>query len=344
MRILIDILHPAHVHLFKHVITDAQKQGHEVMVTSREKDVACELLDELGIPHECLSRIGNSKAGLFGEFLLRFFRQLKIVRRFKPDIMIGVMGAVIAPLGRLTNIPVLVLYGTENAKLTNRIVYACCGIWLTPQSFRLEFGKKHRRYNSFAELAYLAPDRFERDPSKLTPYQIDPTKPYTILRFVSWGASHDIGHAGLTVETKRQAVEIAQKYGKVYISSESELPPDLQPLQLKIAPSDLHQIVAHATLLYGESATLAAEAAALGTLAIYLDDCGRGFTDRLEEHGLVKNFTESAEDQLRSLDTMEGILTREDAKSYARQLQHELITNTDNLHEVIWDCIDSLAS
>ncbi len=38
MRVLIDIGHPAHVHLFKHFAWETTKKGHDVTFTTREKE------------------------------------------------------------------------------------------------------------------------------------------------------------------------------------------------------------------------------------------------------------------------------------------------------------------
>ena len=54
--------------------------------------------------------------------------------------------------------------------------------------------------------------------------------------------------------------------------------------------------IASASLLYGESATMASEAAVLGVPAIYLDNTGRCYTREEEEkYGLVFNFTEGVQ-------------------------------------------------
>ena len=50
MKFLIDINHPAHVHFFRNPIKLLIDRGHEVMVTSRDKEMALDLLEELGIP------------------------------------------------------------------------------------------------------------------------------------------------------------------------------------------------------------------------------------------------------------------------------------------------------
>jgi len=121
---------------------------------------------------------------------------------------------------------------------------------------------------------------------------------YVILRFVSWSAGHDLGYFGISLDMKRTAVEEFSKYAKVFISSEKKLPDDLMKYQISIPSEMMHSALFYATLLYGESATMASEGAVLGTPAIYVDNEGRGYTDEEEEkYGLLFNFTESIEDQ-----------------------------------------------
>src|SRR5690606_37006503 len=68
-------------------------------------------------------------------------------------------------------------------------------------------------------------------------------------------------------------------------------------------PEQVHHLMAYATLLYGESATMASEAAVLGTHAIFCDFAGRGYTDEEEsKYGLVANFRLDPDGQLRSVD------------------------------------------
>src|SRR5690606_16083791 len=59
----------------------------------------------------------------------------------------------------------------------------------------------------------------------------------------------------------------------------------------------MHHFLAFATLMVGESATMASEAAVLGTPAFYIADTGRGYTDELEaRYGLVHNYKLSSAD------------------------------------------------
>ena len=78
------------------------------------------------------------------------------------------------------------------------------------------------------ELAYLHPNRFTPDKTVLGELGVGENDKYVLLRFVSWNATHDAGHKGMSYENKLKAVEAFSKYAKVFISSEKELPDELK--------------------------------------------------------------------------------------------------------------------
>jgi len=336
MRILIDILHPAHVHVFKNYIKIMERRGHSVLVTSRDKDVAIKLLEKYKIKNVILSKIGKNKINLIKELVLRIWHLAKIARKFKPDVMLGVMGATIAPVGCLLGIPTLVFYGTENARLTNWYVYLMCTKYISPNAYRKKLGKKNIRYEGVHELAYLRPKYFKPNPNILKEVGLKKGENFTIIRLVSWGASHDISHKGISQNLRIKAVREFLNYGKVFISSEKKLLPELDKYRLRVSPEKLHDLIYYAKLVYGESATLASEASVLGTYSIYLDDEGRGFTDELErKYGLVKNFTESKEDQIKSIEYGIEILKNKNAKKEAKEKTRIMLKKTVDLTELM---------
>ncbi|PIV18840.1 MAG: hypothetical protein COS42_01185, partial [Flavobacteriales bacterium CG03_land_8_20_14_0_80_35_15] len=60
MRILIDIGHPAHVHLFRNSYFELSKRGHNVQVLIRQIPIIEKLLSYYNIPYKSLGRKGNS--------------------------------------------------------------------------------------------------------------------------------------------------------------------------------------------------------------------------------------------------------------------------------------------
>src|SRR5690606_37665377 len=86
--------------------------------------------------------------------------------------------------------------------------------------------------------------------------------------------------------------------GKVLISSESQLPTDLKRFAIKGPIHHIHHLLAFADLYVGESATMASEAAVLGTPAVYVADASRGYLNDLERFGLVTTFDSSGVDEV----------------------------------------------
>ena len=60
-------------------------------------------------------------------------------------------------------------------------------------------GSIHITYPSYQELAYLPPNHFSANRDKLTAFGLDPYEPFSLVRFVSWQASHDTREIALTV-------------------------------------------------------------------------------------------------------------------------------------------------
>ena len=308
MRILIDILHPAHVHFFRNFHNEMAGRGHEMCITARDKDRSVELLEAFGLPYQQISQ-QKSGAGLAVEMAQRTPRLMKIMGSFKPDVMAGIMGPSIALAGalRLRRVPAVVFYDTEVAVQTNRIVYPLAYSVCTPDCYQGTVPGRHLTYAGYHELAYLHPNRFEPDPAVLTEFGIGPDEPYSIVRFVSWQAVHDRRERGLSVKQKRHLVEVLQRRGRVLISSEGPLTPDLADLAVRGRVNQIHHLMAHARLVVGESATMSSEAAVLGVPAVFIATTGRGYTDDEERrYGLVRHFTEDQYDM--ALSAIEEIL------------------------------------
>jgi len=296
MRILIDLLHPAHVHFFRNFRTEMSERGHEVCITARNKDRSVELLDAMGLPYEQISEQKSGK-GLTVEMAQRTVRLMKVMHRFRPDVMTGIMGPSIAAAGALRRVPAVVFYDTEFAVQTNRFVYPLAHSVCTPDCYQARVRGRHRQYAGYHELAYLHPDRFRPDLARLTRFGVSPGEPYSIVRFVSWQAVHDRNEQGLSGKQKRQLVETLQRRGRVLVSSEAPLSPDLADLAVRGPVEDIHHLIAHAELVVGESATMSSEAAVLGVPAVFIATTGRGYTDDEERrYGLVRHFTEDQYD------------------------------------------------
>jgi uncharacterized protein len=343
MRILVEVLHPAHVHVFRNAIGVWQKRGDEVLVLSRKKEVANELLAAYGIPFESISELKPGKLSLLTEMVVRDVRMLKSAQRFKPDVLVGVMGVTIVQVGLLLGRPAVVFYDTENAKLTNGFVYPLAHSVCTPDCYEAPVRGRHVVYPSYHELAYLHPNRFTPDPEVVRRFGVDPSQPFFLVRFVSWQASHDVGEQGFDLAMKQRLIQTLSQYGRVLISSEAELPSELESLRFRAPPEQLHHFIAFAKMLVGESATMASEAAVLGVPAFYIADTGRGYTnDEEKRFGLVFNYKRREAEA--ALQKVEELLRDPELGSKMRAARERLLAERIDLTGWMVNYIDSVVS
>lgn len=294
-RIFFDLGHPAHVHYFRNAMQLLKQAGHQVGVSARDKDLAHELLRSYGIDFVSRGRGGRSSLGKLLYLPAGVRRVYRAARAFRADLLVSFASPYAAWAARLLGVPHLAFDDTEHAGLAQRLYRPFTALVLTPDCYRGPDFKKQRRFPSYMELSYLHPARFTPDPGVLAQLGLGPGEKFVILRFVSWQASHDAGLKGFSASWKlRVTNELAQK-ARVFISSETPLAPELEPFRFPLPPAAMHQALAFADLLFGESATMASEAAVLGTPAVYLDEVGRGYTSEQESrYGLVANFRPDA--------------------------------------------------
>jgi predicted glycosyltransferase len=291
MRFLFDLNHPAHVHFFRHPIRTLLSRGHEVLVTSRMKEIALPLLDELGIQHVVLSAQKKSGAiALFIELITRDWALYKVAKAFRPDVMASIGGTFIAHVGFFTRIPSLVFYDTENAKLQNLITYPFAYRVIVPRCYQAWLPRNHQRYDGYHELSYLHPEEFEPSREIAIRSGLDPERDNFFIRTISWNANHDMLDRGWSEALLRMLIEYLTKFGKIHLSSESTLPEDLRTYCYAGKISEVHHLMAYCRMYVGESATMASECAVLGVPALYAATTGRGYTDEQEtRYGLVSN-------------------------------------------------------
>ncbi len=329
MKILIDIGHPAHVHIFRNFAKEMTKKGHKVLMTCREKENTKALLEAYDLPYLSFGRPFHSLTGKISGLIFFNIRMLWVLLKFRPDVTLGHSSMYAAQMSWLLGIPHVSVEDTGNMEQI-MLYRPFSKAILVPESFHLELGKKQIRYKGNHELAYLHPNQFTPDPCIKQMLLVQENEPYVVIRFVAWGASHDSGHHGIGLKNKYAAIEAFSAYAKVFISSEKELPDDLKKYSLPTPPETIHDVIAFSSLLYGESATMASEAAVLGVPAIYLDDVGRCYTREEEKYGLVFNYTESADDQRKSIEKGIEILSAgTNREEWEKKRQHFLADKID---------------
>lgn len=327
MRILIDIGHPAHVHLFKHFAWEMMAKGHDILFTCREKEFEIELLKQCGFTYKSFGKKYKSTLGKILGMIEFDVKELIAGIKFKPDVFLSHGSMYAAHAAFLMRKPHIAFEDTYNLEQV-RLYLPFTKQVLTSDYDHPIKSDKVIKYAGYHELAYLHPNRFTPDKTVLQELGVTDKEPFIIMRFVSWNASHDIGHTGISFTNKQKAIEAFGKYAKVFISSEGQLPKELEEYRLPIKPHRIHHAMAYASLIFGESSTMVEEGAMLGIPGIYLFNGSTYYTKHLKkDYEIIFNYSESKEDQLKAIAKGVELLQQENLQALWQTKRQKLLSD-----------------
>ena len=289
MRILIDIGHPAHVHLFKNFAFILLEKGHDILFTTRDKEVTLQLLDCYNFNYisfgKHYKRIYLKIWGLF-KFTYLFAR---VFKKFKPDMLLS-HGSMYAAINSFFWKSPHISFENNGNWEQIRLYLPFTKVVFTPWNIKEDLGDKQIRINTFHEIAYLTPKYFTPNKSIYDFLQLSENEIYCIIRFVSWDATHDSREGGLTIEEKDEIIIYLSEHYKVFISSEGVIPDKYKKYLIRIPPERMHDALFFSSLVISEGATMASEAGVLGTPTIYVNSLERCYNEDQEKFRTVFNF------------------------------------------------------
>lgn len=310
--------HPAHYHNISRVIERLASKNHRIILVARGKDVLFDLIK--GLPYEIIylkPRSGSSKLALIGTILQREWIMLKLAVRFKPKLLVGT-DIVITHIGKLLGIPSFVL-NEDDAKevpFLAKFGFAFATKVISPNSCNISPYEQNKiGYEGYHELAYLHPNYFTPNDDKVKNLY-ENQEQYFILRFASLTAHHDDGIDGINDELAKKIIQILERKGKVWITSERKLSPEFEKYRIEISPKEIHHAMYYASLYVGDSQTMAAEAAVLGTPSIRFNDfVGKlGYLEELEhKYQLTFGFPTNNENDL--LEKVQEVVDNPESKT-----------------------------
>ena len=325
--------HPAHMHYFKNATRMLQEKGHKVLFFVRDRECIIENIKKEGFDYVCYGKGGE---GLFGKFLNIFstdYSLLKVALKFKPDIFVSMSSHYAGHVSRILMKPHITITDTEYAKLANAITFPVSDTILSPYVW---YEKKHSRqifFKSFLENLYLSDKYFKPDESILKDLGIDINEKYCVVRFVALNANHDVGVKKMSYDDKLDIIRELTKHYKVFITSEHELPAEIEPLRLSLHPSQFHSVVNFASLCVSEGITTASEAAVLGVPTILTNPLRVGYCDEEERKGLLHKAFEKDE----IIEKIRELANIKDIKNVYHRIQQELTTEMiDGTQFLVW--------
>lgn len=331
MNILIYLGHPAQYHFIKNTARQLLKDGHQVKMLMKTKDILENLLQEDGWEYENIqpSYRKNSKSAILSASFKRTWAVLKAARKFKADILVGTDSSI-AQAGWLLRKPAITTLEDDIDVIGNlaRLTYPFTTHIVVPRPCRVgKWEKKKVPYDGYMKLAYLHSNYFTPDENIVRDYGIQGR--YVLIRLAKLVAHHDAGIGGLDSSLVKDIVDQVEGKGyKAYISSEVELGTDLEPYRLNIHYRDIHHVLAFASLLISDSQSMSVEAAMLGTPSIRFSDfAGRISVLEELEHKYELTFGILSSQPQELYEKMEELLTISERKNVFQERRKIMLSD-----------------
>ena len=339
MNLLIDIGHPDHVHMFRNAAHIFIKHGHKVLLTCREKEFEKQLLVSEGLEFVSFGKKYKSVAGkIFGLFKF-VIKEWRVCLRFKPDILLSHGSPYAAIASWLYRKPHISFEDTYN-KEQIRLYKPFTEVILTGMYDHPFISKNEIHCSGYHELLYLHPSYYTPNPNILNVLGLLEAEKYVLVRFIAWNATHDAVGQGFSSKEKIEAVSKLSQFAKVFISSEGELPDELEEYRLKTRPEQIFDVIYYATLIWGESRTIPSEGSVLGTPSVinYNAECYY-LADQAAKYDMCYYFSESEEDRKKALDKCVELLSQDAAelkKQWREKRQRLLDEHIDYTAFLVW--------
>jgi predicted glycosyltransferase len=274
MKILIDIGHPAHIHLLKNLYFKLKEDGHTIFITVKNIKVQKDLLEKYNMKY---INIGDKKDSLMGKALSQIIYNLKILKLVLLNrIELGIGNSMTIPhISRVSKMKSILIDDDDDnvQELFVKYAHPFADCIISPTAvIENRANKSTIFHNSYHELAYLHPNNFTPDKSVLSELGLSKGEKFFIMRFNVFKAFHDVGMSGLNLKQKLKLVELLKEHGKIFITTEREIEPELKEYQLTISPDKIHSLMYYSSMFIGDSQTMASEASILGVPSIRCND------------------------------------------------------------------------
>jgi uncharacterized protein len=343
MKILFFLIHPAKFHQCRITINYLIAKGHKVEIIILGRDILEELVINEGWDYKIIFPRGRKWKGvnvLISAGLLFFptiYKLYKLSKSKKYDLFLT--DDLLSYVGIIRSIPTIYFTDDDFSAVPQALLYLlpATHVFAPNICYLGKFEKKVIGYYGYKSLAHLHPNNFKPDRTKLHKSLSD-GKPYFFIRTVMANSKHDNGKSGIDDNLLRKIISRFEKEGKVILNSERPLPQDLLKYQLNYKKNDIAHYLYFAKLVIGDSTTMSAEAAVLGTPSIEIDDWFSDFQQYQELNGkyrLMQGF--DLDDEVGVLNLLDEYLAIENLDSeFQNRRQKMLEDKIDVSAFLIW--------
>lgn len=337
MRIVFDLLHPAHVNFFKNVIRRLDDEGHEVTIIGLRRGALPSIIEREfgGFKRVLIGRHRGSRVSIIVEAnMVRFWQLLAYLGGKRMDVGVTVGGFLLGAA--------LTLLGKPNIQFDD-----------DPESrknFRLEkltstelflpiFGEGWpgvQVLRALKEWAYLSPRYFQPQVSALEPYGVTHKK-FIFIREVSTGSLNYYRQVPNVIAAIASQVALPRDV-KVLLSLEDKRTSGQYPgdwIQLREPVDDIHSLMYHSKIVISSGDSMAREGAMLGVPSLYCGDRDMAANRVLMSKGMLAQVT--PEDvPMRVRDRLEEEDRGEEQTRYRNALHDEWEDVTDRIVREIY--------
>lgn len=265
MKILIFISHPAQFLFYRNAVAKLKEKGYTVHLLIKSKDILAELIDQEGWDYVNIhpGLRGRSKVDILWSLLVRDFRIWAYSRKHDISLFMG-SDASVAHIAKLSGKPCITTLEDDYQVIKNlaRLTYPFTTHILVPGICDVGLWKNKKiGYEGYMKLAYLHPEHFNPDRSKV---KLANETPYFIIRLSGLEAHHDSGIKGISFSVLNKIIKYLSLKGEVYISSEKQLPTEYNKYKLSIRVQDIHHYLWFSEMLICDSQSMTVEASVLG--------------------------------------------------------------------------------
>lgn len=270
MNIFIDLLHPAHVNLFKRLI-NRNSDKHKFIITCINRGKVPKIAKEeiQDVPVNIIGKHSGTKLSIiFQANFFRFFQLFWFLQKKNIDVGISFGSFLAGAILKLKNKPNIHLSDDPERKLNAFLENITCSERYLPPI--VPENSKIKTFNALKEWSYLSPSYFSPNNQILTIYNLKPQK-YIFVREVSTGS---LNYAN---QEKNIIASIAKDFPKdmqILLSLEDKNTKGDYPPHWKILKEpvkDIHSLLFYSKLVISSGDSMAREGAMLGVPSIY---CG----------------------------------------------------------------------
>lgn len=349
MKVGLFVNTPAQFHFFRPFVGVLRGRGHEPLVVARHSPETKSLLEESGLQHVRYATPAHGKWGKLAQLPRDVAAARRVLKERQVEVVAG-FGVYDVLSAASLRVPSVCFTDTEARYhgMGLRIQYATFARFasaiVTPTWFGESLGPRQVRIRAFKEVAYLHPDRFrpDQDPKGLGGLALD--EPYAFVRLSAHGALHDAGHEGLQGETLLRLLAALEERMRVWVSFEGGAPAGLERYAAPMEKRRIHDVLYHAALVVGDSGSIPAEAALLGTPSLRFTtrapDLDMGGFRELGRAGFLETFRDAGALARRARDFPLPVTQRSERRDRAAAYLRSL----DDPLAVLADWIDAEAS